>query len=650
MNMESNNASDQHPPLNRVDWYNYRRRLSRKIKVGDLTLGGDAPIRIQSMTTADTLDVSKTVDESVRMIQAGSELVRITAPSRKEAEALHSISEELKTMGHHVPLVADIHFTPNAAEIAADYVEKIRVNPGNYADKKKFEEIEYTNESYAEELERIRTRFTPLVLKCKALGRAMRIGTNHGSLSDRIMSRYGDTPKGMVESAMEFLRICREHDYHDLVISMKASNPQVMVQAYRLLVAHMDAEGMDYPLHLGVTEAGDGEDGRIKSAIGIGSLLEDGLGDTVRVSLTEAPEAELPVARRLVDRYAARKAENSVDEGALTFDPYSYQRRTSEQVLNIGDRCVPIVVNDLSSSDVTEAKLFGCGYRYSVPLDKWNLDDFACDMIYVGEQPVSFELPGTLGVLQDARAWQKRDRHYPLWTLMDWDSGHPATVHFVRAQRDQLTPEAVQRLKNHSGRVVVVLEAQGAHAMADLRASCMVLDRSKCTVPVILRGSYDGLDSERFQLHASTDCGGPFVDGFGDGIWLEGKGIPLQLRNSTAFGILQATRTRTSKTEYISCPSCGRTLFDLQDTTAKIRQVTSHLKGIKIGIMGCIVNGPGEMADADYGYVGTGPGKITLYKEKEVVERNVPEEQAVDALIELIRTHGDWVEPRVQQQ
>jgi len=648
MNMESNNASEQHPPLDGVDWYNYHRRISRKIKVGDLTLGGDAPIRIQSMTTADTLDVSKTVDESIRMIEAGSELVRITAPSRKEAEALHSISEELKSKGHHAPLVADIHFTPNAAEIAADYVEKIRVNPGNYADKKKFEEIEYTDESYAEELERIRSRFTPLVLKCKALGRAMRIGTNHGSLSDRIMSRYGDTPKGMVESAMEFLRICREHDYHDLVISMKASNPQIMVQAYRLLVAHMDAEGMDYPLHLGVTEAGDGEDGRIKSAIGIGSLLEDGLGDTVRVSLTEAPEAELPVARRLVDRYANRPPENSSDQEPLTFDPYSYQRRMSNQVLNIGDRCVPVVVNDLSASEVTEAKLFGCGYRYSVPLDKWHLDDFACDMVYVGEQPVSFELPGTLGVLQEAHAWQNRERHYPIWTLNEWESNHPSAVHFVRAKRTDLTLEKLLELKEQASRVVVVLESHSQHAMADLRAACMVLDRAQCRVPVILRGSYDGLDSERFQLHASTDCGAPFVDGFGDGVWLDGKGVPLQLRNSTAFGILQATRTRTSKTEYISCPSCGRTLFDLQDTTAKIRKVTSHLKGIKIGIMGCIVNGPGEMADADYGYVGTGPGKITLYKEKEVVERNVPEAKAVDALIELIRTHGDWVEPRVQ--
>ena len=334
--MEQNAASHSQSDQLNVDWFNYRRRVSRQIKVGDLALGGDAPIRIQSMTTADTLDVEKTVDESIRMVDAGSELVRITAPSKKEAEALGSIAQALQVSNKHVPLVADIHFTPNAAEVAADHVEKIRVNPGNYADKKKFEEIDYTDESYAAELDRIETRFTPLVLKCKRLGRAMRIGTNHGSLSDRILSRYGDTPTGMVESALEFLRICRKHDYHEIVISMKASNPQVMVQAYRLLVARMDAEGMNYPLHLGVTEAGDGEDGRIKSAIGIGALLEDGLGDTIRVSLTEAPEAELPVARKLVDRYAQRGHSSTMDALPLSFDPFSHARRAAEEVLNFG--------------------------------------------------------------------------------------------------------------------------------------------------------------------------------------------------------------------------------------------------------------------------------------------------------------------------
>ena len=643
MDQDHNDAS---PSLTSIDWFNYRRRTSRKIHVGSLELGGEAPIRIQSMTTADTMDITKTVAESERMIDAGCELVRITAPSKREAEALKSISDALHANGHDVPLVADIHFTPNAAEIAADYVEKIRVNPGNYADKKRFEDIEYTDASYAEELERIRERFTPLVLKCKALGRAMRIGTNHGSLSDRIMSRYGDTPKGMVESAMEFLRICRENDYHDLVISMKASNPQVMVQAYRLLVACMDEEGMNYPLHLGVTEAGDGEDGRIKSAVGIGALLEDGLGDTIRVSLTEAPEAELPVARMLVERYDQREG-TKADAVPLTFNPYAYARRTSRVAGNLGGKHVPAVVHDLSGDAISEARLFGCGYRYSVPLDKWNLDDFACDFVYAGEESVPFELPGTLSVLQDVAHWEDRERHYPICTAAQWDAAHPARWHFVRANRADLTPAFIEKLA-HQDQAILVLEAATDHAMSELRACCMLLDQAGCDVPVILRRSYDGLDAERFQLYASTDVGAPLLDGFGDGIWLEGEGLPLQLRNSTAFGILQATRTRISKTEYISCPSCGRTLFDLQDTTAKIREVTSHLKGIKIGIMGCIVNGPGEMADADYGYVGTGPGKITLYKEKEVVEKNVPEEQAVDALIELIRSHGDWVEPAAQ--
>lgn len=642
--MAKNDSSDPQSDTLNVDWFNYRRRESKQIKVGELTLGGDAPIRIQSMTTADTMDVAKTVAESIRMVDAGSELVRITAPSKKEAEALGAISAALIKEKKHVPLVADIHFTPNAAEVAADHVEKIRVNPGNYADKKKFEEIDYTDASYAAELNRIELRFTPLVLKCKRLGRAMRIGTNHGSLSDRILSRYGDTPMGMVESALEFLRICQSNDYHDLVISMKASNPQVMVQAYRLLVARMDAEGMNYPLHLGVTEAGDGEDGRIKSAIGIGALLEDGLGDTIRVSLTEAPEAELPVARKLVDRYDQRDQANAVDAVPLSFDPFNYSRRISRETLNVGGKKVPVVVHDLSEGGITPARLFGCGYRYSVPLDKWNLDDFACDFIFSGDREVEFDLPGTLGVIQNAPHWNGAVRHYPLWNAQDWNPEVSAKMHFIRANRMDLTPDFIARIQGRAD-VVLVLEPASIHAMADLRSCCMRLDQASCNVPVILSQTLNGLDEECFQLYASIDLGAPLLDGFGDGIWMNGDNVSLQLRNSTAFGILQATRTRISKTEYISCPSCGRTLFDLQETTAKIRSVTSHLKGVKIGIMGCIVNGPGEMADADYGYVGTGPGKITLYKEKEVVERNVPEDRAVEALVDLIRSHGDWVDP-----
>jgi len=634
-----------------TDPFSYRRRRTRPVRIGALTLGGDAPIRLQSMTTADTLDIDATVAESLRMIEVGCELVRITAPSMKEAAALGPIKEALRAAGHgDVPLVADIHFTPNAAELAADFVEKIRVNPGNYADKKRFEDLEYTDATYAAELARIRERFLPLVLKCKELGRAMRIGTNHGSLSDRILSRYGDTPQGMVESALEFLRICREVDYHDVVLSMKASNPQVMVQAYRLLVHAMEAEGMDYPLHLGVTEAGDGEDGRIKSAVGIGTLLEDGLGDTVRVSLTESPEAEIPVARILVDRYADRSGHPPIPAVPLTFDPFSYTRRRTHAVGNVGERHVPIVVHSLlDEGPIAPARLFGCGYRYSVPLDKWNLDDFACDAVYVGTGAVDFPLPGTLTVLQDVAAFRGAERHVPLYTWAEWEAVGPvagAPAHWIRTERADLTPSRLGTLRERQD-VVLVVETSNPHAMADLRATCMVLDGAGVTAPVVLRRCIETHDPETFTLHVATDCGGPLLDGFGDGVWPEGQDIPLSIRNSTAFGILQATRTRISKTEYISCPSCGRTLFDLQETTARIRAVTHHLKGVKIGIMGCIVNGPGEMADADYGYVGTGPGKITLYKEKEIVRRNVPENEAVEALIDLIRQHGDWVEPPV---
>ena len=638
------------------DAFNYQRRTTREVKVGALGLGGANPIRVQSMTTTDTMDVPGTVAQSIRMIEAGCELVRITAPSKRDAESLGLIAGELRLAGHDTPLVADIHFTPNAAEIAADHVEKIRVNPGNYADKKRFENLEYTDESYAEELVRIREKFTPLVQKCKKLGRAMRIGTNHGSLSDRIMSRYGDTPMGMVESALEFLRICVDEDYREVVVSMKSSNPLVMVQAYRLLVARMNEEGMDFPLHLGVTEAGDGEDGRIKSALGIGTLLEDGLGDTVRVSLTEEPEAEMPVGRMLVERYANRGTHAPVAPVNASLNPFEYTRRACHEVDNVGGKLVPVVIHTLRPEDVEPANLFGAGYRYSVPLDKWNLTDAACDVVYAQGRPLQFELPGTLTVLMDAAAWMALNnvpaRHQPLWNAADvWTSlpePQAGVVHWVRVKRAQVQPALQSRVADAEGQmrrdVIWVVETDNAHAMVDLRTTVLALDALACSAPVVLRRTWNGLDEERLALHAATDLGGPMIDGLGDGIWIDAPETALAKRNTMAFGILQAARTRISKTEYISCPSCGRTLFDLQETTAKIRAVTHHLKGVKIGIMGCIVNGPGEMADADYGYVGTGPGKITLYKEKEVVRRNVPEDEAVDALIDLIREHGDWVE------
>ncbi|MGB0422699.1 MAG: (E)-4-hydroxy-3-methylbut-2-enyl-diphosphate synthase [Flavobacteriales bacterium] len=624
--------------------FKYERWQTREVKIGEIGFGGNNPLRLQSMTTADTMNTVATVEESIRMIQAGCELVRITAPSKKDAANLKVIKAELSAKGFDTPLVADIHFTPNAASEAAKHVEKIRVNPGNFADKKKFEEIEYTEESYQAELERIRTKFTPLVLECKDLGRGMRIGTNHGSLSDRIMSRYGDTPLGMVESAMEFIRICEDNDYHELVISMKASNTKVMVQAYRLLVNHMMEAGMNYPLHLGVTEAGDGEDGRIKSAVGIGTLLEDGLGDTIRVSLTEAPEAEIPVARKLAQRYIGRENAPEVENNPLAIDPFNFSRRSTHSIENIGDHNVPVVVLNLSKKkEINASSLFGAGYSYSVPLDKWNIQELAADYIDIGSHQIDFEIPGTLGLIQELEVWEDKDRHYPKCSIEDFRKASVVSkLVFISCDVSEVDSSFLETVKQHNN-LVLLLSTNHAHAMADLRSCFFKLINSSVTTPVVLSRNYTE-NEELFQLYSSADCGALLLDGLGDGVALCAENVPLRVVNSTSFGILQATRSRISKTEYISCPSCGRTLFDLQETTAKIRAKTSHLKGVKIGIMGCIVNGPGEMADADYGYVGTGVGKITLYKEKAVVQRNVPEIEAVDALIELIKTHGDWVE------
>jgi (E)-4-hydroxy-3-methylbut-2-enyl-diphosphate synthase len=635
----------------------YSRFLTREVAIGDLKLGGSNPIRIQSMTTTDTMDTLATVEQSIRMINAGCELVRITAPSINEAKNLEVIKKELVARGYNTPVCADIHFTPNAAEFAARVVEKVRVNPGNYADKKKFEEIDYTDTAYELELDRIRKRFTPLVKICKEYGTAMRIGTNHGSLSDRILSRYGDTPLGMVESALEFLRICEDNDYYNIVISMKASNTQVMVQAYRLLVAKMIETNRNYPLHLGVTEAGDGEDGRIKSAVGIGTLLEDGLGDTIRVSLTEEPEFEMPVARILAERYSNRaghKPIKNIDADSagfkLPYDPYEYNRNQTREIINIGGHNVPRVIADYSmKTEVTAASLFGVGYNYSVPLDKWNLTDMAVDYLFLGDKQVNFETPGTLGLIYNSNTWIKsktQKRAYPLFCGNEYFNQEEKSpeLNFVAVDLDTLSAEFIDKIKSEE-KVCLVLDSFNTHTMPELRRMAIELKMQDCHLPFIIKCNYLNLSEEQFQLYSSTDIGGMLLDGFGDGVWIKQKDcVSTRVCNSTAFGILQATRTRISKTEYISCPSCGRTLFDLQETTQKIRERTDHLKGIKIGIMGCIVNGPGEMADADYGYVGTGPGKISLYKGKEVVKKNVTSETAVDELIDLIREHGDWVE------
>lgn len=625
------------------DLFNRERFETREVTIGITAIGGKNPIRIQSMTTTDTMDTAGSVEQSIRMIDAGCELVRLTAPSKKEAENLGEIKKELVKRGYNTPLVADIHFTPNAAEIAAKLIEKVRVNPGNYADKKKFEEIDYTNESYQAELIRIEEKFTPLVLLCKEQGTAMRIGTNHGSLSDRILSRYGDTPEGMVQSAMEFIHICRKNDYHDLVISMKASNTLVMVQAYRLLVQTMKEQGMNYPLHLGVTEAGDGEDGRIKSAVGIGALLEDGLGDTIRVSLTEDPEFEIPVAQKLVQKFDQTNTNKLNYSSEIDFDFFHHNKRITKSLLNIGGSNTSIVFADLSKKkEIVSTNFYGFGYAYSEPLDKWNIFDQAADYVFIGDHTIDFEIPGTIRLVQNYGAWKAHGRAdaYPLCTLEQYQQQQPGTIAFIHLDLDSDLNVSALPTEN----VVYIIESKEQQKTQIIRKFQHELAKNNNQTPVILRLNYGISDLETFQLYASSDAGIHFIDGFGDGLWITAP-QPIVDINSLSFGILQATRTRISKTEYISCPSCGRTLFDLQETTAKIRERTSHLKGIKIGIMGCIVNGPGEMADADYGYVGTGPGKINLYKEKTVVKKNVSEEEAVDALIDLIRDNGDWIEP-----
>jgi (E)-4-hydroxy-3-methylbut-2-enyl-diphosphate synthase len=639
----------------------YSRFVTREVAIGDVPMGGNNPIRIQSMTTTDTMDTIGTVEQSIRMIEAGCEYVRITAPSIKEAQNLAEIKKQLRARGYTTPLVADIHFTPNAAEVAARIVEKVRVNPGNYADKKKFDQIEYTDAQYRGELDRIYQKFAPLVKICKEYGTAMRIGTNHGSLSDRIMSRYGDTPQGMVESAMEFMRICEALNYYSLVISMKSSNPQVMVQAYRLLVETMVAEGMNYPLHLGVTEAGDGEDGRIKSAVGIGTLLEDGLGDTVRVSLTEEPEAEAPVAIALVNRYverAKKKDHGQKDLSPLTthHSPYEYMRReTYEANAFIGGHMVPRVVVDLSQKNLKDpAILNDAGYLYSPVLDKYNMADQSVDFVYLGDGLPSFNFPGNLKQLYNYATWQKladKTMCHPVFTLKEFIEAddRSSALNLVRLKDTDVESDEFGALPFDRS-LVFVLETDEEHGMADQRSFFFKLQELGLDVPVIIKRSYDfktldsGLQTQDLQLYASTDLGALLVDGFGDGIWIDAPQIETKVITSTSFGILQATRSRISKTEYISCPSCGRTLFDLMVTTQMIRSRTSHLKGLKIGIMGCIVNGPGEMADADYGYVGSGPDKVTLYRGKEAVKKNIASTNALDELIGIIKDDGNWIE------
>ena len=631
--------------------FKYNRRTSIPVKIGNIEMGGNNPIRIQSMTTTDTMDTNATVNQSIRMINAGCELVRVTAPSIKDAKNLKNIKDELNKKGYNVPLVADIHFTPNAAEIAAEIVEKVRINPGNYADKKKFQQIEYDDKSYNDEIERIYERVSPLIKICKTNGTAMRIGTNHGSLSDRIMSRFGDTPLGMVESALEYLRICEDHNYHNIVLSMKASNPLVMVHAYRLLVDKLNNSNLkDYPLHLGVTEAGEGEDGRIKSAIGIGTLLDDGIGDTIRVSLTEEPEFESPVAKLLVNRYNNRANHTLIKQPKnINFSPFKYEKRESNELFDIGGDNFPIVISSFSNLEKLDKNKFeNLGITYNTKSKIWEKSDTSPDYIYIGD---SLNTEGiNYQFIVDYSSWLKdrnKKNYYPLLTFnefIDLDENlFSENINFLMIQTTDLEKFKNIRIPEN---FVLILNSNNEHFMPDMRS--FFLKNFDIKNPVILSKKYDLNYSDDLIIHSSTDIGGLFIQGYGDGIFIRNHSSEIKeikKINNLSFKILQAARVRVTSTDFISCPSCGRTLFDLQETTAMIRERTDHLKGLKIGIMGCIVNGPGEMADADYGYVGSGVDKITLYRGQEVVKRGINFKYGVDELVNLIKEDGNWIEP-----
>ena len=610
-----------------MDLFNYHRRESSVVHIGALDMGGDNPVRIQSMTTTSTDDTEGSVAQAERIIKAGGELVRLTTQGVKEAENLKNINAGIRRDGFSTPLVADVHFNPRVADVAARYAEKVRINPGNYVDPaRKFVKHDYTDEEYASELKKIEERLVPFLDICKENHTAIRIGVNHGSLSDRIRNRYGDTPEGIVESCMEFLRICKKHDFGDVVISIKSSNTVVMVRSVRLLVDTMDKEDMHYPLHLGVTEAGEGEDGRIKSAVGIGALLADGIGDTIRVSLTEEPEAEVPVARHLVD-YIDRKASHQLIP-AETYEGFDWlrpERRPTKPVDNIGGGNVPVVMVSENADNAARDE-----------------DASKADYIYVGSNLPKERKEGKRYVVDYQLYVQADDKSqlYPIFpvTAMPFVSMVQAKLKFLVLQFGTPADEYLACLKTHP-EIVVVCVSNHQNRLGSQRALVHEMMIAGVENPVVFAQMYRLNDTEEFQLEAAADMGALMIDGLCDGIWLMNDGdIALSTIEGTAFGILQAGRLRTSKTEYISCPGCGRTLYDLRDTIKRIHEATKDMKGLKIGIMGCIVNGPGEMADADYGYVGAGPGKISLYKGKECVEHNIPEGEAVECLLRLIKT------------
>jgi (E)-4-hydroxy-3-methylbut-2-enyl-diphosphate synthase len=612
----------------------FSRFITKEVKVGEVPLGASNPIRIQSMTNTLTTDTKATVEQCIRIINAGADYVRITVPGMREAENLKNIKAELRKRGHNTPLIADVHFNPKVAEKAAQWVEKVRINPGNYSEKNVIK-TDYNEKDYKRDLEATYIKLLALLKICREYGTAIRVGVNHGSLSNRIMSRYGDTPVGMVESAMEFVRICAAENFNNLVVSLKSSNTRVMVQANRLLVNTMIREGLNYPLHLGVTEAGLGEDGRVKSAVGIGSLLADGLGDTIRISLTEDPEKEIPVAQALVSYFENRKNHpeiHEIDAGFL--NPFEYVKRKSNPISDIGNKNLPVVFADWDETDPQS-----------------EISAASPDYYYLKANSQYTSLPDKNFYVLNMHDWLKymksKDNVYPLFTDSEFLIYVPkhSTLNFVIISNEDLNEEMCAALKKTKN-VVLILETLNPNGAADQRSFFYQLLERNIEVPVIINRNYLEDDPEILQLKSSSDIGILLLDGFGDGIWIRNAGkVKTDKIISTSFNILQACRARTSKTEYISCPSCGRTLFDIQRTAEDIKARTSHLTHLKIAIMGCIVNGPGEMADADYGFVGAGIGRISLYKGKTLTKRNIPSENAVEELIHLIKENNDWKEP-----
>jgi (E)-4-hydroxy-3-methylbut-2-enyl-diphosphate synthase len=637
-----------------TDLFNYRRRASSVVRIGALDMGGDNPVRIQSMTTTDTNDTEACVAQAERIIKAGGELVRLTTQGVREAENLKNINAGIRSRGFSTPLVADVHFNPKVADVAARYAEKVRINPGNYVDPaRKFIKLEYTDEEYARELKKIEDRFVPFLNICKEHHTAIRIGVNHGSLSDRIRNRYGDTPEGIVESCLEFLRICKKEHFDDVVISIKSSNTVVMVRSVRLLVEKMEEENMHYPLHLGVTEAGEGEDGRIKSAVGIGALLADGIGDTIRVSLSEEPEDEIPVARHLVD-YIDRKAGHLVIPGKPYegFDWTHPTRRPTGAVGNIGGDHVPVVIMSDRQEESQSSRVVS---------DKGKTSKPTADYIYTGSKLPENPKPGQkyivdyqlyVQTVQSASApgegrgeasatWEGdlKETLFPIFpvTAMPFIGMVKADVKFLVVQFGTPVDEYITCLRAHP-EVVVISMSNHQNRLGEQRALAHEMMAAGVKNPIVFAQMYRLNDKPEFQLQSAADMGALMMDGLTDGIWLMNEGnVSYDEIEETAFAILQAGRLRTTRTEYISCPGCGRTLYNLRETIARIKEATKELKGLKIGIMGCIVNGPGEMADADYGYVGAGPGKVSLYRKQECVEHHIPEEEAVERLLKLIR-------------